>query len=232
MLSLRILTLRGCFAKPLRFLNLPHCRPHSSFTTLLCHRRAPSSMIHFYAPRGCSDELPDLDDVTRTREIIALPQEYTALKPLKRRAEQIIHTDGSVRDAAEPEFYRSGSGVYRPPSNAGPCIQLCINPIGDRYGVANTIQRAEMVGVKHALSVAHSHSKRITATDSLCAMYVYMISKHLRCPSLHKESKHLDILDAAVKAIAESLRAGSSSSSSSSTHSNHQSEVPHWHQGQ
>ncbi len=169
-------------------------------------RRAPTSMIHFYAPRGCSDELPDSDDVTRTREIIALPQEYTTLKPLKWRAEQIIYTDGSVRDTGEPEFYRSGTGVYRPPSDAGPCIQLCINPIGDRYGVANTIQRAEMVGVKHALSVAHTHSKRIIATDSLCAMY--MISKHLRCPSLHKESKHLGILDAAVKAIAESLRAG------------------------
>ena len=37
---------------------------------------------------------------------------------------------------------------------------------------------------------------------------MYMLSKHLRCPSLHRESKHLGILEAAVQAMAESLREG------------------------
>ena len=51
------------------------------------------------------------------------------------------------------------------------------------------------------------HGKgRVIATDSLCAMY--MLSKHLRCPSLHRESKDLGILDAAVQTMAESLRRG------------------------
>ncbi len=113
-----------------------------------------------------------------------------------------------VRDAGEPEFHRSGIGLYRPPSHIGPCIQLCINSIGNKYGVANTIQRAEMVGVEHALSVTHSHSKRIVAADSSCVIYMAMVSKHLQCPSSHKDSKRSGILDAAVKAIAETLGAG------------------------
>ena len=37
---------------------------------------------------------------------------------------------------------------------------------------------------------------------------MYMLSKHLRCPSLHRESKHLGILEAAAQAMAESLREG------------------------
>ena len=106
------------------------------------------------------------------------------------------------------EWPLHATGVYRPASNTGPAIQLCIDPIGDQYGVGTTIQRAEMVGLQHALSIDHSHHTRIIATDSLCA--IYMLSKHLRCPSLHSESKHLDILDAAVESIAKSLRSGQS----------------------
>ena len=128
------------------------------------------------------------------------------LKPLNWQADQIIYTDGSVRVNGEPEYYRSGTGVYWPSSEIGPCIQLCINLIGDQYGVGNTIQRAETVGLHQALSVNHPHHTRVIATDSLCAMY--MLSTHLRCPSLHKESKHLGILDAAVQTMPESLRGG------------------------
>ena len=92
------------------------------------------------------------------------------------------------------------------PQTLAPSVQLCIDPIGRQYGVGNTIQRAESVGLHQALSVPHCHHERVIATDSLCAMY--MLSKHLRCPSLHRESKHLGILEAAVQAMAESLREG------------------------
>ena len=37
---------------------------------------------------------------------------------------------------------------------------------------------------------------------------MYMLSKHLECPSPHRESKHLGLLDVTVQAMAESLRAG------------------------
>ena len=65
---------------------------------------------------------------------------------------------------------------------------------GHQCGVGNTIQRAETVGLFQALSIKHHRHTRVIATDSLCAMY--MLSKHLRCPSLHMESKHLGLLDA------------------------------------
>ncbi len=131
---------------------------------------------------------------------------YNTEKSLKWQADQIIYTDGSVRDTGEPEFYRSGTGVYRPASEVGPSLRLCIDPIGESYGVANTIQRAESVGIQHALAVEHTHNTRVIAMDSLCAMY--MISKHLRCPSLNRESKHVGILQSAVQKAAESLRRG------------------------
>ena len=37
---------------------------------------------------------------------------------------------------------------------------------------------------------------------------MYMLSKYLRCPSLHRESEHLGILEAAAQAMADSLREG------------------------
>ena len=178
-----------------------------AYDTPLATRPAPVSSLVFYAPRGCDENLPDSIEYPRTsHQAQDLPREFFVIKPLKWNADQIIYTDGSVRDTGEPEYYRSGTGVYRPASGIGPAIQLCIDPIGDQYGAGNTIQRAEMVGLQHALSIDHSHHTRIIATDSLCAMY--MLSKHLRCPSLHRESKHLGILNAAVESIAKSLRSG------------------------
>ena len=78
--------------------------------------------------------------------------------------------------------------VHRPQSNLANCLDICIDPIGDMYGVANIIQRAEAVAVQHALRVDHPLSTRVTrviATDSLGVMY--MLRKHLRCPYLNKQ---------------------------------------------
>ena len=169
------------------------------------------STLPFFAPRGCTDDIPDSEERSREHsntpgQGAPLPDSCLEPKPLKWQADQIIYTDGSIRDTREPGYYRSGTGVYRPASDVGPSVQLCIDPIGRQYGVGNTIQRAECVGIHQALSVPHCHHERVIATDSLCA--IYMLSKHLRCPSLHRESTHLGILEAAVQAMAESLREG------------------------
>ena len=103
---------------------------------------------------------------------LQLPNSYLVPKPLKWQADQIIYTDDSIRNTGEPEYYRSGTGVFRPASGIGPCIHLCINPIGHQYGVGNTIQRAETVGLFQALSIEHHHHTRVIATDSLCATYI------------------------------------------------------------
>ena len=57
--------------------------------------------------------------------------------------------------------------------------------------MADTIQRAELVGIFKAVQVDHSGSDLMIRTDSLASMY--MIDKHMRCPSLHKERKHEEI---------------------------------------
>ena len=136
----------------------------------------------------------------------SLPSIFLETQPLKWQADLIIYTDGSVQDTGHPEYYRCGAGVHRPASSLADRLDICIDPIDDMYGVANTIQRSEMVAVQHALQINHPLGTRIIATDSLCVMY--MLSKHMRCPSLHKESKHLGILDSAVSNIIQSLRRG------------------------
>ena len=60
---------------------------------------------------------------------IRLPDSCLDPKPLKWQADQIICTDGSIRDTGELGYYRSGTGVYRPASDVGPSVQLCIDPI-------------------------------------------------------------------------------------------------------
>ena len=78
----------------------------------------------------------------------------------------------------------------------GPAIELCIDPIYYHTGVANTIQRAEPVGIFKALQVDHSGSNLMICTDSLASMY--LIDKHMRCPSLHKECKNEEFLSLIV----------------------------------
>ena len=115
--------------------------------------------------------------------------------------DEIINTDGSSRNTGKPNFWRSGTGILRFPSKAGPQVELLIDPIDYNTGVANTIQRAELVGIFKALQIAHESQNIIICTDSLASMY--MIDKHMRCPSLHKESKHEDLLSLIVEELAK-----------------------------
>ena len=76
--------------------------------------------------------------------------------------------------------------------------------------MVNTIQRAELVGIFmiKALQVDHDHSgpNLMIWTDSLASMY--MIDKHTRCPSLHKECKHEELLSFIVGELAKKAREG------------------------
>ena len=110
------------------------------------------STLPFFAPHGCTSEIPDSDCWQREHSNEPLPANCLVPRPLKWQADQIIYTDGSIGETGETGYYRSGTGVHRPASDVGPSIQLFIDPIGRQYGVGNTIQRAETVGLHQALS--------------------------------------------------------------------------------
>ena len=129
------------------------------------------STLPFFAACGCTDDIPDSEGGQKEHSNEPLPANCLVPKPLKWQADQIIYTDGSIRDTGESCYYRSGTGVYRPASDVGPSIQLCIDPIGRQYGVGNTIQRAETVGLHQALSVPHCYHERVIATDSMCNVH-------------------------------------------------------------
>ena len=91
----------------------------------------------------------------------------------------------------------------------GLAIELCIDPIDYHTGVANTIQRAELVGIFKALQVDHAGSNLMICTDSLASMYMIdKLDKHMRCPSLHKKCKHEELLSLIVEALARKAREG------------------------
>ena len=87
---------------------------------------------------------------------VYLPQSYKQQLPILWPRNEIIYTDGSARDTGHPNGYRSGTGIFRFASSRGPAVELCIDPIDYHTGVANTIQRAELVGIFKALPMDHS----------------------------------------------------------------------------
>ena len=139
-------------------------------------------------------------------QAVNLPDSYMQQVSTLWPRNEIIYTDGSARDTGHPDRYRSGTGVFRFASTAGPALELRIDPIDYHTGVANTIQRAELVGIFKALQVDHDSPEMIICTDSLASMY--MIDKHMRCPSLHKECKHEELLSLIVKELARKARDG------------------------
>ena len=166
-------------------------------------RHTPDQRV--YPPRGFEaadmtwPETPSLDPAALQE--VYLPQSYTQELPMLLPRNEIIYTDGSVRDTGHPDGSRSGTGVFRYASSRGPAVKLCVGPIDYHTGVANTIQRAELVGIFKALQVDHSGPNVLICTDSLAS--VYMIDKHMRCPSLHRECKHEEVLSLIVKELAQ-----------------------------
>ena len=151
-------------------------------------------------------ETPSLDPAAL--QDVYLPQSYAQEISRLWPRNEIIYTDGSAQDTGHPDGYRSGTGVFRFASSRGPAVELCIDPIDYHMGVANTIQRAELVGVFKALQVDHAGSNLMIYTDSLASMY--MIDKHIRCPSLHKDCKHQELLslNLIVEELAKKAREG------------------------
>ena len=116
-----------------------------------------------------------------------------------------LEMESSIQ-TGHPNGYRSGAGIFRFASSRGPAIELWINPIDYHTWVANTIQRAKLVGIFKALQVDHSGPNLMIYTDSLASMY--MIDKHMRCPSSHKECRHEEFLSLIVEALAKKAREG------------------------
>ncbi len=65
---------------------------------------------------------------------------------------------------------------------------------------------AELVGIYKVLQIDHASPDLLICADSLSSMY--MIDKHMRCPSLHKECKHEELLSYIVEALANKAREG------------------------
>ena len=65
-----------------------------------------------------------------------------------------------------------------------------INPSG--AGTTNTINRAELSGVKHAIMLADLEGHLFIYTDSLCS--IYMIKRMINEPWTLTESKHCELL--------------------------------------
>ena len=88
------------------------------------------------------------------------------------------------REIGEFEHYKSGTGVYlvyRPASDIGLAVQLCVDPIGDFPGSLEwATQYGELRWLNFNTPLALILHTRSIATDSLCAMY--MLSKHLSSP--------------------------------------------------
>ncbi len=97
----------------------------------------------------------------------------------------------------KPDDYRSG--IFRFELGCGPRIELRMDPIDFRI-----IERAELVGIYKALSVDHAGCHLLLCTVSLSSMY--RIDKHMRCPSLHKGSKHEELLKL-LRLIVEAMAA-------------------------
>ena len=163
-------------------------------------------------PKGFADVADCLETVTDPTGVLSddesdqLPEHWRQQERTLWPRKEVIYTDGSARDTGRPDYYRSGTGIFRFESRCGFRIELQIDPIDYHIGVANTIQRAELVGIYKALSIDHAGSDLLLCTDSLSSMY--MIDKHMRCPSLHKECKHEELLTLIVEALAAKAREG------------------------
>ena len=66
-------------------------------------------------------------------------------------------------------------------------------------GPTNTIHRAELCGILHALTVCDSGRDVVIATDSRCS--IDLITKMLRRPHTLQHSKHRGVLEAITEAI-------------------------------
>jgi ribonuclease HI len=72
-------------------------------------------------------------------------------------------------------------------------------------GPTNTINRAELCGILHALTVCDSGRDVVIATDSRCS--IDLITKMLRRPHTLQHSKHRGVLEAIAEAITTRARA-------------------------
>ena len=118
----------------------------------------------------------------------------------KYEANLIIYTDGSCRKEGQSGV-TTGAGVYR---QEGSC------PIQDQVGtggpgVTNTITRAELIALLHALNRTRDADETI-ATDSLTSMH--LIKGHLTDPQRYTFHKHRHLLEEITGRLVQRSRKG------------------------
>ena len=125
---------------------------------------------------------------------------YTLAPALPRRySDDVYYTDGSRHPSPDGEGSVCGSGVHNPARK----VNLPLDPGG--VGESNTITRAELAAIYHALSMADGSEDVYIASDSLCSLHI--INNAVRRPHCLRDHLHREI----ALAIAEMImrRSGS-----------------------
>jgi len=177
------------------------------------HKHPPTSSVHTLSAkmkRMPSDTTKRLITANPTWDTYTegLPQTYWYPSPLKYDWTQFTYTDGSVTKArlSGPEQAKEGripmgigSGVYTPGQDGATPAEQCVAilPMAEDTSKEDTINRAELVPILHAIKQGSKH----IATDSLTAMY--QIKKAANRPQDLKEHRHQTLLLEIVQAIAQ-----------------------------
>jgi ribonuclease HI len=127
-----------------------------------------------------------------------IPGEYTIPKPLKYKWRDFAYTDGSAIDTSTAKKSNLketapliGAAVFAHAdakgTHADTTLKLCINPKVAKDPYDDTINRAELIAVKHAIQLGYTH----IATDSLTTLY--QVRKMNRSPQSMQEHRHLQL---------------------------------------
>mmetsp|Transcript_2060 Transcript_2060/g.4562 ORF Transcript_2060/g.4562 Transcript_2060/m.4562 type:complete len:987 (-) Transcript_2060:719-3679(-) len=112
----------------------------------------------------------------------ALPGAYMQPHALRWAADTAVYTDGSCTKTTEGS-QTLGAAVYF--ARTGHTLR--VDPNG--LGATNTITRAELSAILHALKETTAWGELTIFTDSLCSLYI--IRKHLHRPEMYRLYKHL-----------------------------------------
>jgi ribonuclease HI len=113
---------------------------------------------------------------------------------------RMVYTDGSVAKGADGSV-AAGSGIYRPGAEGVEAMEVKLDPAGS--GMTNTINRAELAPILHAIE---SDLGDTIATDSACSLY--QIAGYLKDPNSKEWHKHRPLLELLAAAITARCQQG------------------------
>jgi ribonuclease HI len=157
--------------------------------------RIPDKFSRLQSDGAPGPSLPDA--VGRT-----IPAGFRASHALLMDWQDVVYTDGSVTGAADSDIpTRAGSGIYKPGRSGLDPVEIMLDPAGQ--GMTNTINRAELAPILHALQ--HDLGATI-ASDSACSLY--QIARYIREPGSMERHVHKPLLEMIAASIMERCRAG------------------------